>query len=429
MGDSPHKVLELPELLGLMRDDERKVIALIDTDPKLKRRSGGRNGDLVIANARDDLHRPEKLHLHQMLAKGIVYRKATLEVVSLPLVKMFNHDKCPASDAVTRQIIEHGGYSITFPEKLDGTMIQLFDDDGIVCLGTRSTLEGSEESPQLELARSVLRRDAPHLLSPGSAGPRTLVFELVHPQARQITRYGARESMVLVAVYDRQQWRYWKTADVIAFAENLNLERPTRLIADCEAAALESGIERLRAALAGNTALPEGSVVCFEDDVQILHRVKVKMEAYLLRMSARSRITLKTVAQVVWHQPELHNWEAYRRQVAPDEELETLHKEHHDVIAAWLSRMKARHRAAETTVSTFENEKDGRMPESDKERIVYLKSAAQWCKSRCCPEFGLVMQRIRQGSLALEDVMLTNPIYPGFCKDVASRRRHREGSI
>jgi uncharacterized protein YaeQ len=425
MEDSSLQVLELPELLGRLREHERDFVALIDDDPQLKRRRGGLNGGLVIANARDELYRPEKLH--QLLAKGIVYRKATLEVVSLPLVKMFNHDRCPASDAVSRQIIERGGHRITFPEKLDGTMVQLFDADGIVWLGTRSTLEGPEESPQLQLARSVLTRDAPDLLRPGTAGKCTLVFELVHPQTRQITRYGARESMVLVAIYDRLQWRYWRTADVIAFAKEHNLERPALLLADCETDILESEIQRLRTVLAGNTVLPEGSVVCFENEVQILHRVKVKMEAYLLRLSARSRITLKTVTQRIWHCPELHDWEAYRRQVAPEEELETLHKEHHDAVVMWLSRMKARRQSAETTAATFESEKGERLPELDQKRAAYLKDAVQWCKSRACQEFGLVMQRLRQRKLLLEDVMLTDPIYPGFREEVAlSIKRHRD---
>jgi uncharacterized protein YceH (UPF0502 family) len=65
-------------------------------DSKLKRIIDVRNGGLVPANAREDLHRSDRFY--HLLTKGIVYRKATLEVISLR-EKMFNHNMGPASDA------------------------------------------------------------------------------------------------------------------------------------------------------------------------------------------------------------------------------------------------------------------------------------------------------------------------------------------
>ena len=36
----------------------------------------------------------------------------------------------------------------------------------------------------------------------------TLVFEFLHPETRVITDYGDRQDLVLLAAFDRADWRY-----------------------------------------------------------------------------------------------------------------------------------------------------------------------------------------------------------------------------
>lgn len=413
----PIDTLELPVLLGMLRDHAREVIELIDADPLLKRREGGADGELVIANSAVGLYEPTAAH--QLFAKGIVYEKDTLEFVSLPLVKMFNHGLREHNDATTAEVVARPGIRVVFPEKLDGTMIQLFAHAGRVWLSTRSVLEGgvrAEEGPYLALARGVLERDAPHLLDPEVVGRRTLVFELVHPKTRQVTRYGARESMVLLSVFDQLEWRYWPTREVLGLAEELGLERPALLLGG-EDYALEDGVAALRERLEGDPSLPEGSIVCFEDGGQIVHRVKVKMQAYLEEFSMRFNVSLKTVAGQVWDRPELHDWDAYRDWVAreglSDEEVEAFYREHHDTFTAWLGRVKARHAGVLATLEALDAEL-GEPPDDRAARGAFFKAAAAWAKEHAGDDFALVMQRLRKGRLRLADVMWADPLYPGF---------------
>ncbi len=417
MNPQPIDTLELPVLLGMLRDHAREVIELIDSDPMLKRRPGGADGELVIANSGIGLYEPTAAH--QLFAKGIVYERETLEFVSLPLVKMFNHGLREHNDATTAEVVARPGIRVVFPEKLDGTMIQLFAHAGNVWLSTRSVLEGGvreQEGPYIKLARGLLERDAPHLLDPEVVGRRTLVFELVHPKTKQVTRYGGRESMVLLSVFDQLEWRYLPTSEVLGLAEELGLERPALLL-DGADYALEEGVAALRRELADDPVLPEGSIVCFEDGGQIVHRVKVKMEAYLEEFSMRFNVSLKTVAGQIWNRPELHDWDAYRDWVAreglSDEEVEAFYKEHHDTFTAWLGGVKTRHAGVLATRDALTAEL-GAPPDDKAERGVFFKAAAAWAKEHAGEDFSLVMQRLRKGRLRLEDVMWADPLYPGF---------------
>jgi hypothetical protein len=425
MENHPFEMLNLSELLSLLREHEHEIITLINTDPKIKRRFGGHNNSLVIANTCEELFKPEKLH--HLFAKGIVYQKATLKLVSIPLVKMFNHGLCDHSDAISREIVEKGkDILIMFPEKLDGTMIQLFIANDHVWLTTRSILEGGEESIYLKLARSILKQNASHILDPSTSDldHLTLIFELIHPKTKQFTLYNDREAMVLHSVYDQHKWHYWKTEDVIKFAKELNIEHSTLLLVE-DASNLERGIVNLRTLLAEDFTLPEGSIACFEDNAQIIHRVKIKMDAYLLAMSTKSQISLKIISEQIWDKPELHDWNTYRLNI--DEEVEKMHKIYHDLFMKWLSKIKTRYKLIMSIAETFENGDGGQLPESAKERLTYFKTAAQWLQlpSHQYNDFPLIMQRLRNGKLILEDVMQTDPIYPNLKNDIKSKR-HRE---
>src|ERR1019366_2026314 len=77
--------LRLDSLLDDLRDHPAAILAAIDADPMLLRRV---SGDLVLANASKALYTP--CEEHQLFAKGIVYRRDPLRLVSLPLIKIYN---------------------------------------------------------------------------------------------------------------------------------------------------------------------------------------------------------------------------------------------------------------------------------------------------------------------------------------------------
>ena len=76
---------EAAYLLEELRTRGDEILRAIDADPLLLKRQ---SGSLVLANAGPMLFTPQ--HPHQLYAKGIVYRRNPFELVSLPLVKIYN---------------------------------------------------------------------------------------------------------------------------------------------------------------------------------------------------------------------------------------------------------------------------------------------------------------------------------------------------
>ena len=74
--------LRIDRLLDLLRTDPAGLLARIDADPLLVKRT---SGDLVLANASKGLFSPTEPH--HLFAKGIVFRRDPYRLVSLPLLK------------------------------------------------------------------------------------------------------------------------------------------------------------------------------------------------------------------------------------------------------------------------------------------------------------------------------------------------------
>src|SRR5687768_7095878 len=77
--------LRTDRLLAALRADPAGVLARIDADPLLVKRT---SGPLVLANASKELFTPREPH--QLYAKGVVYTRDPFALVSLPLVKIYN---------------------------------------------------------------------------------------------------------------------------------------------------------------------------------------------------------------------------------------------------------------------------------------------------------------------------------------------------
>ena len=418
----PITTLDLDILLGTLRDHEQEILRLIDEDEHLKKRE--RTDGLIVANSGPTLFEPE--HEHQLFAKGIVYmREPEYRFVSIPLVKMFNHGLREHSDNTSQALLAKGGVGFSFPEKLDGTMIQMFAHDGGVVFTTRSVIEGAEideEGPSLALARETLEEQNPELLSGEAIEGSSLIFELIHPKTKQVTNYGAQRRMVLLSVFDQQAMHYWSNARVLAWAKEHDVDAPEILIEDEN---FERGVERLREQLATDPSIPEGSIVCFEREGRIVHRVKVKTAEYLHHFALRMRVTFKTVVELLWNRPELHRWEDFLEHLIDEkmseEEVEAFYREYFDEFHQWYSRITGTHARIAEILGEWERE-HGARPEDNEARRDWYKKLALEMKGRDKDDFPLIMGWARSDGMTLEELMYHEPAYPGFRQVLAGAK-------
>jgi hypothetical protein len=407
--------LDLRVLLGRLKDEEAAVLAAIDADPLLKKRE--RPDGLVIANASGALFEPQVEH--QLYAKGLVYVREPYRVVSLPLVKMYNHGSRPYNEETTAAVEVEEGVRLVFPEKVDGTMIQCFAWEGECYFTTRSILEGTgrddeELTPFVEVARGIMASQHPALLDAAVIDGLTLIFEMIHPISRQVTFYGTQEELVLLSVFERGPMRYWTMAQVEAFAGKHGLRVPEVLLSDAD---LRDGIEQIRAKLEADERIPEGTIVCFEKDGQLVHRVKVKTQAYLERFSMKLNCSLKQTVDMLWGHPELHEWERFLAHLIEsklsEEEVEAMYRGFFDEYMAWQASVEAELEALRVRVAAWEAERGAKPADAEGQR-VYLKTFAMAHQAAHKEQFPLLMHCERKGALTLEDVARQRQPYAGF---------------
>src|SRR3954467_941173 len=111
--------LRLDRLLAELRDRPQDILAAIDADPLLIKRT---SGDLVLANASQELYTPQAQH--QLYAKGIVYRRSPYRLVSLPLVKIYNVGERDVTVGHLTRLASEPGVRLRFLRKIDGSLVQ-----------------------------------------------------------------------------------------------------------------------------------------------------------------------------------------------------------------------------------------------------------------------------------------------------------------
>jgi hypothetical protein len=341
--------LRLDHLLEELRSQQSKILAAIDADPLLIHRQAGA---LVLANAGAMLFTP--LEQHQLFAKGIVYRREPYEVVSLPLIKIYNLGERAVSVADLAGLAEQPGAHLHFLRKFDGTMIQRFQHNGRVYFTTRGMIEGGPVigSPDEEASANAKQfdflgtaRQLANRLYPALGEPRpefeglTLVFEFLHPDTRIITNYGQRQDLVLLACFDRRTWRYrtyrelreLATSHALAVVDELNPPGNT----------LGEQIESLLASIAGTDQ--EGTVIVIEQGHQVVYRAKVKSPDYLRILKLVVTCTYAKTVEMIDAHPEWTGWtelEAHLRglgnEQVPEEVLE-FYREHYEAYARYLA--------------------------------------------------------------------------------------------
>lgn len=380
---TPVETLHLPTLLDRFAPSE--TLPLIDEDPDLNKNT---HDGLVIANATQGLGRPD--YEHQLYAKGIVYERDPYRLVSLPLIKMFNHSRHDVSDQTTYRVDGQHRWM----EKADGTMIQAFAHDGKTKLSTRSILEGMDVKGRdyIGKARQMMgARVIPDDL--------TLIFELVFADDTEgVTRYG-EDDLILLSVFDNDRMAYWPNDVVQQYAGWLGYTPPDTLF---ETPRIERGVERV-GQLNDKDHVPEGAVLCVEDGGQIVHRLKVKTEEWIRRHKIKSNCSLKATAKMLWDRPSLWEWSAFKaflqQEGLVDEEIEEFYRDHFATFRDWTEHITTKKTEVDNRLADFVG------PETTaKEIALHFKGDE---------DFHLIMQAYRHG-LDTADVMVAYPLYDGL---------------
>lgn len=320
--------LAIPVLLADLRDRQAELIAAWEADEMLSRETWG---GMTIANAGAKLIRP-KVH-HQLYAKGVVY--AGDEVVSVPLLKFYNHGQGALNQALMAELRADPEVVVTFAEKLDGTMIQAFERGGEVFLTTRGRLSPTAGEPLVSFvqeARALLAERYPAALDADVVRGKSLIFELILPGNRIVTDYGDDREIVLIAAFE--PWRYLSFDALHAFAEAHGL-RAARALAPSRPIAEEAeGLAEAHAALEPLAErAPEGFIVSFERDGQVLHRAKVKTPSYYRLRGVLYSFSFNTLATFLDAREDLHDWDAFHAFIArlyAQRLVETLHDDRLD---------------------------------------------------------------------------------------------------
>ncbi len=376
--------LRLDHLLAELRRNQEDILAAIDADPLLLKRT---SGELVLANASQALYTPQAQH--QLYAKGIVYRRDPYRLVSLPLIKIYNVGERDVTVAELARLAEQPDVRLRFLRKLDGSLIQVFRAEGRVWFSTRGMLEGARwragdevdddqvaDFDYLGTARQLARQGCPAVLDePALLEGRTLIFELIHPQARKITNYGGRADLTLIACFDHRRFAYLD-ADALA-----GLARAHALpVVDALAPAgnnLEEQIDALLASLAGTDE--EGSVVCFERHGEVVYRVKVKSPDYLQLMRLMAFCTYERTVELLDAHPEVTSWEGLRallqqqgKERVPEEVL-GYYRQHWERFQAYLADLRRLREWAERACAAVDARIGGR---AAREAGAYRKAFA-----------------------------------------------------
>jgi hypothetical protein len=341
--------LRLDRLLSALRRDTAAILQAIDRDPLLlKRESSG----LVLANASQELYTPQAEH--QLYAKGIVYRRDPFQLVSLPLVKIYNLGERGVELGDLAGLEAEPGTRLRFLRKIDGSLVQAFRHAGRVWLTTRGMIEGARapagsadsdtdtraDFDYLGAARRLAGERYPRLFGEEALPEgRTLVFELIHPYARKITDYGGRADLILLACFDRARWAYWTYPEVAELAAAHGLAVVDAL--SPPGATVAEQIDGLLAALAGTDQ--EGAVLAFERGGEVVYRVKVKSPDYLRLLRQTGECTYERTVAILDANPQLASWpdlEAYLRGQGSEsvpEELLPFYRRHYERFAAYLA--------------------------------------------------------------------------------------------
>ncbi len=335
--------LRVDRLLEHLKENRVAVLQAIDRDPMLLKRT---IDGITLANAMKELFTPQETH--QLFAKGIVYRRENWELVSLPLIKIYNLGEREVTAHSLASLSEQNHLRVL--TKMDGTMLQRFQANGRVYFTTRGVIEGVRPLTEADdgenanfdyvgSARQMARELYPQLLqTPSEWDGLSFVFEFIHPETRVITDYGGMRDLVLIAVFDTREFRYYPYPEMERFADrwSLRVVQPMPTVGKT----LTEQIDSLLGLIAGTDH--EGGVLVFEDPHRVVYRAKVKGPDYLRLLKLAVRCNYSSTVEMLEAQPNLLSWEEFAeilRNMGSEkvpEELLGMYREHYDAYCQYL---------------------------------------------------------------------------------------------
>ena len=347
----PLNTLNLVTLQAALRDNTRAILAAIDNDPLLSKRTCPITG-LTVANASKGLFTPTETH--QLYAKGLVYKKTRAgysdlggwehryELVAVPLLKIYNLGENPH---VEKHVIEcvAAGAVPTFPNKEDGTFIMRNVHEGQVILSTRGMLETMHDGFDacddeadgrfFKWAYQVIDAKYPVLRDPEFYADSELYFELVGPGNRIVTQYDDWD-LILIGGRSQKRGEYYDYASLAHIHTGYGLRIPAS-----HGASGNSFAEQAAACvkqLEGSDC--EGTVIQFEKGGVVVGRVKAKTETYRTIAALINHCSFAHTAELIEKDPTKYGrnkWQAFKeflislgRKKVHEEFLE-LYKQHH----------------------------------------------------------------------------------------------------
>lgn len=262
--------------------------------------------ELVLFNYSDQCTFERAWDEYTLAARGIIFEKATGQIVARPFGKFFNYEEQPLSNDRKLEITD-GRYCLQ--EKLDGSLGIIYWWKGKWNVATR----GSFTSDQALRATQMLSN---YCFDRG-VQDLTYLVEIIYPENKIIVPYGNRESLVLLAIrrtddgfFLPHDW-LWGHGDAL----HMSIAPKVEL--------------NMAAALAAKEHIPytqEGWVAVFHDGF----RLKIKGDDYM--RIAKFKANLSPLA--VWEAMTLGKYEEMMV-ACPEEILEELRAIYQRIYDDW----------------------------------------------------------------------------------------------
>lgn len=203
-------------------------------------------------------------------SRGIVFRYPEMEVLSLPFHKFYNLNERPHTQLHALNLNQ----PIHIMEKLDGSMIHVFEHSGELYTATRGAIHGFEFNQKAK--RHLLTTTNVEAVLRTIQNGYTPIFELLLQEGDEnalIVKY-EKEELRLIAIRERETGHYVHPTELAKIADDFGVEAATFYhgMTFGDVIATQKNVKNM-----------EGWVIYFEDGTM----VKVKGEEYLSLLRPR----------------------------------------------------------------------------------------------------------------------------------------------
>lgn len=241
--------------------------------------------NLILYNYRDKCVFDKAWNETNIASRGIIFEKDTGKLIALPFKKFFNYsellnnESCDIMlkerDRLLKCIKNNEKYEVT--EKIDGSLIILFNYNGEWRTATRGSLSSDQSIKAKELLKKYDLSKVPVNF--------TLLCKVIYPENRIVVNYGSAEKLILLAAIDRLSEKELDYDSILPYAYYMNMEMVPRY---------DYTIEETLIMQKTLPAEKEGFIVKFESGL----RVKIKGEEYL------------KVHRLISHVSPIHFWQS-----------------------------------------------------------------------------------------------------------------------